>query len=350
MGSRGAMDQFTAHLDRGWDLVTRGDFAGALLSAQKSLELDSESPEAHNLAGYIHQIEGRSEDALEHYRQAIAIDETYVEAMLNAAEVLIHGLKDYDSGLQMVDEALDFAEGDDELADGMLLKFDAMMQQGDREAAVAIAAKLPEGPFEAPHLDFMIGRAKFEVGELDAAEKHLNIATTRDPSASDCFYYQGLVREARGDLRAATLSFLQAREADSAMPRPPWALPSAQFERRVQSALQKIDAELLPLIENALVVVSDLPGPEVVAEGVDPRVGVLIEDLQDESGQPVGGPDAKPVRAGRVFIYQRNIERWALAASELDDEIRHALEHELSLTFPHLMIEVSEVEPRGRPV
>src|SRR5689334_8081131 len=86
MGSRGPMDQFTAHLDRGWDLVNRGDYPGALLSAQKSLELDPESPEAHNLIGYIHQAEGRSEDALEHFRQAIAIDETYVEAMLNAAE------------------------------------------------------------------------------------------------------------------------------------------------------------------------------------------------------------------------------------------------------------------------
>ncbi len=344
MGNRGAMDQFTAHLDRGWDLVSRGDFVGALLSAQKSLELDSESPEAHNLVGYIHQIEGRSEDALDHYRQAIAIDETYVEAMLNAAEVLIHGLKDYDNGLQMVDEALDFAEGDDELADGMLLKFDAMMQQGDREAAQLISAALPQGPFEAPHLDFMIGRAKFEVGDLDAAERHLDTATKRDPSASDCFYYQGLVREARGDLRAATLSFLQAREADGATPRPPWALPSAQFERRVENAVHKLPATFAPTIQGALVVVSDLPGPEVVAEGVDPRVGVLIDDLQDEAGRPVASPDAHPAKAGRVFVYQRNIERWALGTTDLDDEILQALEHELSLTFPHLAAD-ADIEP-----
>lgn len=100
--------------------MSRGDYAGALLSAQKSLELDSESPEAHNLVGYIHQVEGRGEDALDHYRQAIAIDETYVEAMLNAAEVMIHGLKDVEGGLAMIDEALDFAEGEDELADSTL--------------------------------------------------------------------------------------------------------------------------------------------------------------------------------------------------------------------------------------
>src|SRR5690606_35546039 len=131
MGSRGPMDQFTAHLDRGWDLVNRGDFAGALLSAQKSLELDAESPEAHNLIGYVHQAEGRADDALDHYKQAIAIDDMYVEAMLNAAEVMIHSLLDVDSGLAMIDESLDLAEGDDELADALLLKFEALIQQDD---------------------------------------------------------------------------------------------------------------------------------------------------------------------------------------------------------------------------
>src|SRR5687767_1007418 len=170
MASRGPMDQFTAHLDRGWDLVGRGDFAGALISAQKSLELDAESPEAHNLLGYIHQAEGRAEDALDHFKQAIAIDETYVEAMLNAAEVLIHTLQDYDLGLSMVDEALDFAEGDDEIADALLLKFDACMQQGDREGASGIASRLPPGPFESPHVDFLVGRAKFETGDPSGAE------------------------------------------------------------------------------------------------------------------------------------------------------------------------------------
>ena len=173
------MDQFTAHLDRGWDLVSRGDYAGALLSAQKSLELDAESPEAHNLVGYIHQIEGRAEDALDHYRQAIAIDETYVEAMLNAAEVMIHGLKDLDGGLSMLDEALDFAEG------------------------------------------------------------------------------------------------------------------------------------------------------------IDPHVGVLLDDLLDESGKPVT-PTCVPVRAGRLFVYQRNIERWISGTSEVDDEILRNLEHEIMLAFPQL--------------
>src|ERR1051326_542439 len=81
------MDQFSAHLDRGWDLVQRGDPRGAELSARRALEIDAQSPEAYNLLGYVAALKGEFEEAVEHYRQAIALDDTYLEAMLNAAEV-----------------------------------------------------------------------------------------------------------------------------------------------------------------------------------------------------------------------------------------------------------------------
>jgi tetratricopeptide (TPR) repeat protein len=324
------MDQFTAHLDRGWDLVSRGDFAGALLSAQKSLELDAESPEAHNLIGYVHQAEGRADDALDHYKQALAIDDTYVEAMLNAAEVMIHALRDVDNGLAMIDDALDLAEGDDEIADALLLKFDALMQSEDRAAAKATLDRLPAGPFENEQLDFLVGRALYETGDLDGAERHLVRATEREDAAGDAFYYFALVREGRDDLRGATLAFLRARDLDLRAPRPAWGLSAADFEKRVLAALHKVSEPHSRLIDGALVVVSDLPGPEVVAEGVDPHVGVLLDDLSDDAGHPVA-QGGVPTRVGRVFVYQRNIERFTNGVGELEDEVLQAVTHELTL-------------------
>ena len=52
------MDQFSAHLDRGWDLVQRGDTRGAEASARRALEIDPQSPEAFNLLGYVAALEG----------------------------------------------------------------------------------------------------------------------------------------------------------------------------------------------------------------------------------------------------------------------------------------------------
>ena len=60
------MDQFSAHLDRGWDLAQKGDGAGALACARRALELDPKSPEVHNLLGFAAALEGDSDVALDH--------------------------------------------------------------------------------------------------------------------------------------------------------------------------------------------------------------------------------------------------------------------------------------------
>ena len=124
------MDQLSAHLDRGWDLAQKGDAAGAIACARRALELDPQSPEVHNLLGFTTALAGESEEALEHYRQAIALDETYLEAMLNAAEVLMHPLGEWDEAVDLCDDALEYAETPEEIADCVLLKVDALMGRG----------------------------------------------------------------------------------------------------------------------------------------------------------------------------------------------------------------------------
>ncbi len=316
------MDQFSAHLDRGWDLVNRGDLAGALLSAEKSIELDAQSPEAHNLLGYIRAAQGQAEDALEHYRQAIALDETFVEAMLNAAEVLIHPLHDFDAAVGLIEDALDFAEGDEEVADALLIKFDAYMHQGDREQAAKVARTLPTGPFDAARLDFLVGRAKFEAGDVEGSLPCIERALQRETENADAHYYRGLIHETAGDQENATRSFLRARDLDSRSPSAPWSLSLEQFERRVAAVLTELPATTSASLKGAMVVVTDLPGAEAIVEGMDPRAPLWFDDL-------VGS--ASSLRVGRVFIYQRNIERALEGPFDLDEELRAAFEHELEL-------------------
>jgi len=97
---------------------------------QRALEIDPQSPEVHNLLGYTAQLSGETDEALEHYRQAISLDETYLEAMLNAAEVLMHPLEDWNEALKFVDDALEYAETPEEVADCVLLKVTLFWAKG----------------------------------------------------------------------------------------------------------------------------------------------------------------------------------------------------------------------------
>ena len=323
------MDQLSAHLDRAWDLVSRGDLAGARRSAETSLEKDAESPEVHNLLGWISAAEGRADEAIEHYRQAIELDESFVEAMLNAAEVYLHPLRDWDGAIEMIEEALDWIEEDQELADAMLLKVDALLGKGDRQGALAELARVPQAAIDAnPGLRFAVGRALFDMGEKErAAPLIASACEVPEARTPESFYYLGLVCEWREDLRGAAIAFLQSRDADLRSGPPPGSLPPEQFEKRVQSAIRQLPADVARVIEGALVIVGDMPGAEVVAEGVDPRISVLVDDVSDEGATP---------HAGRVFVYQRNVERMARDAGEIEEEIVRALGDEVRHVFPDL--------------
>jgi tetratricopeptide (TPR) repeat protein len=318
------MDQFSAHLDRGWDLVQRGDPRGAELSARRALEIDSQSPEAYNLLGYVAALQGDFEDAIENYRQAIALDDTYLEAMLNAAEVYIHPLGDYAEAADMCDQAIELAENDDELADALLLKFDALLGRSEFDEAKALTARFPAGPFENPNHTFLVGRAFYEVGDVDRALPLIEKVLEDQPQNSEGWYYLGLIRDEKGETGAATQSFLKARELDLELPPPPWTLTRDTFFTTAKSAVDELAPELKAHLRTEELYIADVPGVEVVVDGVDPRALLLLDGLAP-------APGAKPT--ARIFVYQRNVERLAGTVELVAQEIKSALERELALGF-----------------
>lgn len=318
------MDQFSAHLDRGWDLVQRGDPQGAEQSARRALEIDSQSPEAYNLLGYVAALQGDFEDAVEHYRQAIALDDTYLEAMLNAAEVCIHPMGEFDDALSLCEQALDLAENDDETVDALLLCFDAHLGKGDLEMAKEVCRKFPKGPFENPSHTFLVGRAFFEIGEVPRAAELIEASLQSSSNNPDAHYYMGLIRDERGDVVGATESFLKARDLDLEFPTAPWSLSRDTFRLSVDRAIQSLAPEHRAYLRPGEVYLADVPGVEAVVDGVDPRTAVLIDALQPENGAQA---------SARLFVYQNNVERLAGGITGVDREIAAAIERELIALF-----------------
>jgi tetratricopeptide (TPR) repeat protein len=318
------MDQFSAHLDRGWDLAQKGDAAGASACARRALELDPKSPEVHNLLGFTAALAGDAEEALEHYRQAIALDETYFEAMLNAAEVLMHPIGEWEEAIAMCDEALDYAETPEEIADAVLLKVDAFLGKGDVEEAKRSMALIPDGPFDNTSYSFLIGRAFYETGQIEKAAPLIEDAVKKDPQNGDALYYLGLVRDERGDTRGATEAFLRARSADLTKPPAGWAPSPETFASIVETVVGKLDAVLARYVSEAEVYVVDVPGAELVVDGVDPRALMILDAPRNDEGER---------DTARLFVYQRNVERAAGALDAMEEELSRALEREITSMF-----------------
>lgn len=319
------MDQLSAHLDRGWDLAQKGDAAGASACAKRALELDAQSPEVHNLLGYTAALTGEADEALEHYRQAIALDETYLEAMLNAAEVLMHPLGEWDEAIDLCDDALEYAETKEEIADCLLLRVDALLGKGDAEEAKRCMGRLPEPPFENSSYVFLIGRAFYELGEGEKATPFIEEAVRSDPGHADASYYLGLLRDDSGDTRGAVEAFLRARALDLSKAPPAWAPSPDAFAQLVRRVIQGLDALLGRWIHDADVFIVDIPGAELVVDGVDPRAMVILDARPPEEGET--GTQA------RLFIYQRNVERAAGSVAALEAELSSALEREITAVF-----------------
>jgi len=322
------MDQLTAHLDRGWDLVQRGETQGAHESARRALELDPESPEAHNLLGYAAALQGDIEEALDAYEQAIVLDDTYVEAMLNAAELYLHPLGEFDEVLGLCEQVLGLSEYQDEIIDALMLQLEALIGKGDVEGAKKILGRVPQGPYEHPGQGFLVARAHYDLGLLDAASKLLDGALAQDPEHADAWYYAGLVREEQGDRRGAIEALLRSRELDVTAGMPPWTPAPDALKELTERAIAGLAPELATHVDGAVVYVASAPGAEVVVDGVDPRTPALIEAV------PLGGPDgAEAGREVRVFVYALNVVKAAGGPHAIEGQIRTAVEQEIRAVF-----------------
>ena len=70
--------------------------------------------------------------------------------------------------------------------------------------------------------------------------------------------------------------------------------------------------------------VTDLPGIEIVAEGVDPRTPLLLDEMAAQGAKE---------EHRRLFVYQRNIERLIRHPLELQQDVLEILQRELDAHF-----------------
>lgn len=326
--NEGIMDQVSAHLDRGWELMSKGDFLGASISAAKVLELDPDSPEGYVLRGALAWAGGDPDEAMESFEEAMGLDPDYPEPILYAAEVAAQNPERVEEALRLCNQALETINPVEEKSfylDVGLLKAELLnIMSQDEACELTLNDLLAVDPDSAMHTG-RIGRLYYDLLKYEQARQWLTVSLSIQETA-DTHYYLGAMAERDGDFHKAISHNLKVRELDLKEPSPRWILSADLFRSSCMEALHRLPESLLPHVKKERLVFTDSPSVEVLAEGADPRVQVGfcgVSSLEADTGNPA--------RLDYVFVYKLNIERSCHAPEDVTERFVEVLARDLSL-------------------
>lgn len=192
-------------------------------------------------------------------------------------------------------------------------------------------------------------RLKLDLGDIASATEQLGKLTDWFPEEADAWYLLGEARLRSQDVLRATEASLRTLELDTRTPLPGWLPPVGRLQRRVLQTLQRVEIEA---IRQAIkddrpiaVLIQERPAPELVAEGIDPRLPALALGTRLD-------PQAPALTLTGIAIYVANIARVCRDATQFEEELKLSLDEELGVFFADAVQappEADEESPEAPP-
>jgi predicted Zn-dependent protease with MMP-like domain len=323
-------DEIGARLSEGFGLLEDGDLEGAAALLAELERHAPEDPEVVTFAGLVAAAEGDVERGLALFGRAAAMDEEYASPLIHAAELHLYSRDDAAAAIEACDLALDRVEDDEELAEAVLLKADALVAAERASEARDVLEELYGLSELDPDVLCAAGHVLLGAKDPRAAERAFRAALERDETWADAHHGLGCVYEETGDRGRMVEAWLRTRQLDLAAPFEPWHLTAEEFERIAEAAMAELPAEVLALLANVPVMIDDVPSEDIIREGYDPRLLGLF------SGVPLPHKShitEQSTQIDSVLLFQRNLERMAGSDEELAEEIRITVLHETAHFF-----------------
>ena len=318
------MDRFSAHMDRAWQLISKGDGVRALLAARQALGINAESPEVHNLLGCIYAMEGDFEEALLCYQKAIDLDDGYLDPLLNSAELLIHAHERTDEAVAFCRRARELVGADEELIEVKLLEIDALLSSGRAEEARSLLVDMELTKDLSSIHAMLIGRSLFETGDFDRSREFIEFSLSKDPLSSDAWYCRGLLFREEGRRIDAVSAFIKVLESDEARDDVPWLEQLAPFEKLVERAIALADRDVKASLKGTEIVVAPLPSRAQLLAEIDPRQAVFIE-----------GIDTSKRSFSRLWLFFRNLEHAGILPIDPEENLAQIISDEVRFSRRH---------------
>jgi predicted Zn-dependent protease with MMP-like domain/Flp pilus assembly protein TadD len=324
-------DEINPAIERAWESLQEGDVAGALTIAEREHQRDPQSPEVMLLLAACCRGQGDTERAMTLLTQASQLDAEWSAPELWLAEILADDLDEPAAALKHAALALDRAEEEDEFLDALVLKAGLQISLGKLKGARETLSELPPaGEVELPaELALDLAYLFLEAGDREEAERRFRALAEAGTEEAEACYGLGLVAEATGDEEGKRKAWLSVLAIDAAAPLASEHLSEAEMGEVAEVALKELPKRARDLIENVPILIVDLPAHDEVAQGLDPRLlGLFAGATCSDSAAMTGAPQLT-----QILLFRKNLERMAIDADDLREQIRITLLHETGHFF-----------------
>ena len=298
-------------------MVNQGDTTKALVAVRRALAIDSKSPEVYNMMGYIYAMEGDFEEALSSYREAMDLDEFYIDPLINSIELLTHPDADPEEAFRLCGIAKELVSDRRELVDVALLESDALLNLHRLDEALQCLRGIASDDELSPIHTLLLGRAFYESGAILEARRFIDLAVRRDPDNPDAWYYQGLIARDDGRRIDAVSSFSRVLKLDGELPEPPWAKKFGSVEALVARAIPLLDDDVQRMFREVNILIETAPSESQIRAEVDPRQVIFLEGINPERGT-----------FEKMWVFTRNLMRTGVMSSTIEFEIALMIRHE----------------------
>lgn len=326
------MTESSANLDKGWRCLDDGDFSGARRSAERDLQEDPGNPEALLLLAACARAEGEFEQALGFLSQAADADEDWSAPSQWRAEILAEDLDRPQEALKFAADALERADEEEEFLDAVVLKAGLEIQLGKTKAAQATLSELPPADEVDLPSDLSLDLAYLflEAEVIAEAEKRFRGLTSAGAQeAAEAWYGLGLCAEAISDEEGKRAAWLRVLALDVEAPLADPHLSEVEMGEVAEQALNELPEAAKKLIAHVPILVVDLPARQEVEKGIDPRLLGMFEGSAYADGATLGGAP----QVTQILLFRKNLERMAVDADDLREQIRITLLHETGHFF-----------------
>jgi predicted Zn-dependent protease with MMP-like domain len=150
-----------------------------------------------------------------------------------------------------------------------------------------------------------------------------------DPKDAEAWYGLGMCAEDKNDDAAKREAWLRVLALDEDTPLQDPHMSEAEMAEVAEQALRELPEAAHKLIANVPILIVDLPARAEIEQGMDPRLlGMFEGTAYSDAGSLGGAPQVT-----QILLFRKNLERMAIDADDLREQIRITLLHETGHFF-----------------